>query len=118
MNKPQLQLMKKKKVFFKSPVETVVNCISHISQVWMLQEGQVELLASFYKHSTSRAKGALQKAHQKLTIQEKELETIRKENRELKKKYLSLKGSSLHFSHPQDKCLQSTALYGEAKSEG
>ncbi|XP_020665377.2 E3 ubiquitin-protein ligase RNF212B isoform X1 [Pogona vitticeps] len=81
------------KKFFRSPIETALNYIAHISQVWMFQKGQMELLVSFYKHNASKANGALQQAVQKLSTQEKELEEIRKENRELKKKYLTLKQS-------------------------
>ncbi|XP_062813625.1 RING finger protein 212B isoform X2 [Anolis carolinensis] len=59
------------KKFFKNPVETALKYITQISQVWMFQKGQMELLISFHKHKASKSHGALQQALQKLTIQEK-----------------------------------------------
>nr|XP_060636010.1 RING finger protein 212B [Anolis sagrei ordinatus] len=82
------------KRFFKNPVETALKYIAQISQVWMFQKGQMELLIAFHKHKASKSHGALQQALQKLTIQEKELEAIQKENKELRKKYLDLKAFS------------------------
>ncbi|XP_070810606.1 E3 ubiquitin-protein ligase RNF212B [Pituophis catenifer annectens] len=84
-------MKQEEKKFFKNPVETALNYIAHISQVWTFQKSQMDLLVSFYKNNASKAEGALQQALHKLTIQEKELEAVQKENRELKKKYFNLK---------------------------
>ncbi|XP_060540783.1 RING finger protein 212B isoform X2 [Pantherophis guttatus] len=86
-----VQMKQEEKKFFKNPVETALNYIAHISQVWTFQKSQMDLLVSFYKNNASKAEGALQQALHKLTIQEKELEAVQKENRELKKKYFNLK---------------------------
>ncbi|XP_026538861.1 RING finger protein 212B [Notechis scutatus] len=84
-------IKQEEKKFVKNPVETALNYIAHISQVWTFQKSQMDLLVSFYKNNASKAEGALQQALHKLTIQEKELEAVQKENRELKKKYFNLK---------------------------
>ncbi|XP_048373479.1 RING finger protein 212B isoform X2 [Sphaerodactylus townsendi] len=82
------------KKFFKNPMDLVLKYIDNISQVWTFQKGQMELLTSFYKNNASKAEGALQRAHEKLAAQEKELETIRKENKELKRMYLNFTKAS------------------------
>ncbi|XP_048364525.1 RING finger protein 212B-like [Sphaerodactylus townsendi] len=89
----------KEKKFFTSPIETALKFFAHISQVWTFQKGQMELLASFYKHRASKAKAALQQAQQKLTTQEKELKALQKENDELKKTLSCLKHHSPQYLH-------------------
>ncbi|XP_039201482.1 RING finger protein 212B isoform X1 [Crotalus tigris] len=89
-------MKQEEKKFFKNPVETALSYIAHISQVWTFQKSQMDLLVSFYKNNASKAEGALQQALHKLTIQEKELEAVQKENRELKKKYFNLKAFPRH----------------------
>nr|XP_056709718.1 RING finger protein 212B-like [Euleptes europaea] len=91
------KIQPKERKFFKSPVETALKFFALVSQVWTFQKGQMELLASFYKHKALKAKAALQQAQQKLTTQEKELKTLQKENSELKKTLNYLKGSPQHL---------------------
>ncbi|XP_060104655.1 RING finger protein 212B-like [Heteronotia binoei] len=79
------------KKFFKSPVETALRFFAYIPQVWTFQKGQMELLASFYKHKASKAKAALEQVQQKLITQEKELKAMQTENSELKKTLSFLK---------------------------
>ncbi|KAG8140991.1 hypothetical protein E2320_003605 [Naja naja] len=64
-------MKQEEKKFVKNPVETALNHIAHISQVWTFQKSQMDLLVSFYKNNASKAEGALQQALHKLTIQEK-----------------------------------------------
>nr|XP_048300757.1 RING finger protein 212B isoform X3 [Myodes glareolus] len=86
-------LKPQEKKFFKSPVETALQCFSHISQVWRFQKRQTDLLITFYKDRITKLEAAVKEAQQTVTSQNKELSVLRKENGELKKFLAILKGS-------------------------
>ncbi|CAO2590865.1 RING finger protein 212B [Lemmus lemmus] len=86
-------LKPQEKKFFKSPVETALQCFSHISQVWRFQKKQTDLLITFYKDRITKLEAAVKEAQQTVTSQNKELSVLRKENGELKKCLAILKGS-------------------------
>lgn len=86
-------LKPQEKKFFKSPVETALQCFSHISQVWRFQKRQIDLLITFYKDRITKLEAAVKEAQQTVTSQNKELSVLRKENGELKKFLAILKGS-------------------------
>ncbi|XP_038166211.1 RING finger protein 212B isoform X5 [Arvicola amphibius] len=86
-------LKPQEKKFFKSPVETALQCFSHISQVWRFQKRQTDLLINFYKDRITKLEAAVKEAQQTVISQNKELSILRKENGELKKFLAILKGS-------------------------
>ncbi|XP_040596547.1 RING finger protein 212B isoform X3 [Mesocricetus auratus] len=86
-------LKPQEKKFFKSPVETALQCFSHISQVWCFQKKQTDLLIAFYKDRITKLEAAVKEAQQTVASQNKELSVLRKENGELKKFLAILKGS-------------------------
>uniref|UniRef100_A0A8C3X9R7 Ring finger protein 212B n=1 Tax=Catagonus wagneri TaxID=51154 RepID=A0A8C3X9R7_9CETA len=86
-------LKPQEKMYFKSPVETVLQYFSHISQVWSFQKKQTDLLIAFFKHRITKLEASLQEAQQTLTNKDKELSVLRKENGELKKFLAILKES-------------------------
>ncbi|KAL1780973.1 RING finger protein 212B [Sigmodon hispidus] len=86
-------LKPQEKKFFKSPVDTALQCFSHISQVWCFQKKQTDLLIAFYKDRIRKLETVVKEAQQTVTNQNKELSVLRKENGELKKFLAILKGS-------------------------
>ncbi|XP_031218061.1 RING finger protein 212B isoform X3 [Mastomys coucha] len=86
-------LKPQEKKFFKSPVETALQCFSHISQVWCFQKKQTDLLIAFYKDRIKKLEAAVKEAQETAASQNKELSVLRKENGELKKILDILKGS-------------------------
>ncbi|XP_073924458.1 E3 ubiquitin-protein ligase RNF212B isoform X3 [Castor canadensis] len=86
-------LKPQEKMFFKSPVDTALQCFSHISQVWRFQKKQTDLLIAFYKHRITKLEAAMQEAQQTVANQDKELSILRNENGELKKFLAILKES-------------------------
>uniref|UniRef100_A0A1W2P6W2 Ring finger protein 212B n=2 Tax=Mus musculus TaxID=10090 RepID=A0A1W2P6W2_MOUSE len=86
-------LKPQEKKFFKSPVETALQCFSHISQVWCFQKKQTDLLIAFYKDRITKLEAAVKEAQEMAASQNKELSALRKENGELKKILDILKGS-------------------------
>ncbi|XP_029422722.1 RING finger protein 212B isoform X4 [Nannospalax galili] len=91
-------LKPQEKKFFKSPVETALQCFSHISQVWRFQKKQTDLLISFYKDRITKLEAAVKEAQQAVTNQDKELSILRKENGELKK-FVAILKESPGWSH-------------------
>ncbi|XP_039769871.1 RING finger protein 212B isoform X2 [Ornithorhynchus anatinus] len=77
------------KMFFKSPKETALRYLSHVSQVWTFQKKQMDLLIAFYKDRLSKLELTVQETQQRVANQEKELAVLKKENGELKK-FLSI----------------------------
>ncbi|XP_038597374.1 RING finger protein 212B [Tachyglossus aculeatus] len=73
------------KMFFKSPKETALRYLSHVSQVWSFQKKQMDLLIAFYKDRLSKLELMVQESQQRVANQEKELAVLKKENGELKK---------------------------------
>lgn len=86
-------LKPQEKKFFKSPVETAVQCFSHVAQVWCFQKKQTDLLIAFYKDRIRNLEAAVKEAQETAASQNKELSVLRKENGELKKILAILKGS-------------------------
>ncbi|XP_021058595.1 RING finger protein 212B [Mus pahari] len=86
-------LKPQEKKFFKNPVETALQCFSHISQVWCFQKKQTDLLIAFYKDRITKLEAAVKEAQEMAASQNKELSVLRKENGELKKILDILKGS-------------------------
>ncbi|XP_021495306.1 RING finger protein 212B isoform X2 [Meriones unguiculatus] len=86
-------LKPQEKKFFRSPVETALQCFNHISQVWCFQKKQTDLLIAFYKDKITKLDAAVKEAQQTVASQNIELSELKKENRELKKFLAILKGS-------------------------
>ncbi|XP_006883368.1 PREDICTED: RING finger protein C14orf164 homolog [Elephantulus edwardii] len=90
-------LKPQEKMFFKRPVETVLQYFNHISQVWSFQKKQTDLLLAFYKHRITKLEADIQEAQQRVASQDKELTVLRKENGELKTFLAILKESPSRY---------------------
>ncbi|XP_060247184.1 RING finger protein 212B isoform X3 [Meriones unguiculatus] len=62
-------LKPQEKKFFRSPVETALQCFNHISQVWCFQKKQTDLLIAFYKDKITKLDAAVKEAQQTVASQ-------------------------------------------------
>ncbi|XP_064331551.1 RING finger protein 212B [Phalacrocorax carbo] len=86
---PSPQMRPQEKLFFKSPADIALKHLAHISQVWRFQRAQSDLLLASHRERARRAQAALDDARRLLQARERELEALRRENRELRRAQIS-----------------------------
>ncbi|KAM8989000.1 E3 ubiquitin-protein ligase RNF212B-like isoform 3-T3 [Guaruba guarouba] len=77
------------KLFFKSPAAIALQHLASITQVWRFQRAQAELLLASHRHAARRHRAAMEEAKRELGVKERELESLRRENTELRRAQLS-----------------------------
>ncbi|XP_039235592.1 RING finger protein 212B-like [Pipra filicauda] len=97
------QMRPQDKLFFKSPASIALRHLSHISQVWRFQMSQVQLLLESLRDKARRAQAALEEAKEELVERRRQVESLRRENAELRRAQLSpgwLRGSRSSTPRP------------------
>ncbi|XP_061199133.1 RING finger protein 212B [Neopsephotus bourkii] len=84
-----LQMRPQEKLFFKSPAAIALKHLASITQVWRFQRAQAELLLASHRDTACRHKAAMEEAKRELGVKERELESLRRENTELRRAQLS-----------------------------
>ncbi|XP_031408365.1 RING finger protein 212B isoform X1 [Meleagris gallopavo] len=72
-------------LFLKSPAAIARQRLAHISQAWRFQQAQVDLLLASHRDTARRAEAALRDTRRALDSKQREAETLRRENGELRR---------------------------------
>ncbi|XP_033926076.1 E3 ubiquitin-protein ligase RNF212B [Melopsittacus undulatus] len=83
------QMRPQEKLFFESPAAIALKHLASIAQVWRFERTQAELLLSFHRQTARRHRAAMEEAKRELGVKERELESLRRENTELRRAQLS-----------------------------